>query len=200
MIWASTGATRSDGECGVSLESLEAVARDVSAALRHEERRCGYVSRECGRLLSAGADLEETGGLKVAAQLEASSLGRELVEALRGACEGCVRVRFNRWIAVCGRLALAPSDGRRRSKHKWDDEDLFWDAERSDDDLDGGDKRDDSSEDLTEAGTVVDSLDASRRSLASLAFESPTWARLRRFDSNRDARLSLSLVSSPSSQ
>ena len=49
-----------------------------------------------------------------------------------------------------------PREGNGESfnhaRRQWslrDDEDLFWDAERSDDDLDGGDKRDDSSEDLT---------------------------------------------------
>jgi len=112
VVWAATGAR--DGEAGVRLERLEAVARDVSAALRHEERRCGYVSRECAAMLAAAADVHEDDARRTRAQARASPLARELVDLFDGAVAGGVRVRFNRWIAVCGRLArraAAAGDG-----------------------------------------------------------------------------------------
>ena len=46
VLWAATAARAGDLNNAWTLESLERAAKDVRAALRHEERRCGYVSRE----------------------------------------------------------------------------------------------------------------------------------------------------------
>ena len=68
VVWAATGSRGA----GWTLESLEAVARDLTSALRHEERRCGYVTRESARMLAAGADVPE-GPARVSAQLAAAA-------------------------------------------------------------------------------------------------------------------------------
>lgn len=79
----------------VCRQSLTAAARAVAASLGHEEKRCGYVSRESAKMLSAEGD-----GLQ--AKLDASSLARELKQACDAVLGGRVgtegRIQFNRWI------------------------------------------------------------------------------------------------------
>jgi len=82
VIWAATGAR--DGERGARLERLEAIARDVSAALHHEERRCGYVSAECAKMLAAGADVHDDDAARTAAQTAASSPASESITGKDG--------------------------------------------------------------------------------------------------------------------
>ena len=138
VVWAVTGAApgaRDDaGAAAVSLESLAAAVRDVAAALRHEERRCGYVSAQCALMLAAAPD--RTGADAFAAMVDASSLARELRDAFDGAAaDRRVRARFNRWVAVCGRLAR-PRDG---SSDESDDPRGRSDGSASSDGGDGGD-------------------------------------------------------------
>ena len=150
VIWACTGAAPNQSEAGdasaalpppVSLASLHTVVRDVAAALRHEERRCGYVSAQCAAMLALTSQGE---GRKSAFDglLEASPLARELKDALDGARgpQRRVRVRFNRWIAVCGRLTR-PSH-RGAGDGGVDHEATSSDGTRSDDD-DGAASNDD---------------------------------------------------------
>ena len=173
VIWACTGAAPNQSEVGdasaapppVSLASLQTVVRDVAAALRHEERRCGYVSAQCAAMLaltSQGEGRRAFDGL-----LEASPLARELKAALDGARgpQRRVRVRFNRWIAVCGRLTrpshrgggdscvdheATSSDGTRS-----DDDD----GAASDDDRNLGDDAEHASDDDAPLAFAMDPLD-----------------------------------------
>jgi hypothetical protein len=99
VLWAATAASIGDCDNAWTLESLESAARDVRAALRHEERRCGYVSRESALMLAA----DDT---SIEALKRASSLARELAQILDGAQKtGVATTLFNGWVAVRSKLA-----------------------------------------------------------------------------------------------
>ena len=69
-------------------------------------------------MLAAAADASDDDE-RLKRQLAASALARELKGALDGAIErGRVRVRFNRWIAVSARLAVAPPGRYARGAFK----------------------------------------------------------------------------------
>lgn len=92
--------------------SLKATALDVSAALAHEEERCGYVSRESSKMAQIVDSVE--------AQLEVSLLARELRDACEIALSGrestVERVQFNRWID-CGDLLQKRRQRTPPAKH-----------------------------------------------------------------------------------
>ena len=116
VLWAATAARAGDLNNAWTLESLERAAKDVRAALRHEERRCGYVSRESAAMLAAD-------DCSIEALKKASSLARELSQVLDGAmAHGAAAAKFNGWVAVRSRLAPMVTGGDDENADEDDDE------------------------------------------------------------------------------
>ena len=117
VLWAATAARAGDLNNAWTLESLERAAKDVRAALRHEERRCGYVSRESAAMLAAD-------DCSIEALKKASSLARELSQVLDGAmAHGAAAAKFNGWVAVRSRLAPMVTGGDENDDEDDDEED-----------------------------------------------------------------------------
>ncbi|XP_014260628.1 GATOR complex protein NPRL3-like [Cimex lectularius] len=82
------------------------LSKRLGAALRHEERRCGYVNSEIKSMISAHDDRPEDLGddedySPFEIILERCSLAKDLMTIYNDLCNsGLVQIRVNRWIAL----------------------------------------------------------------------------------------------------